>query len=261
MSFFRVIIPNYNNAKWLTNCLNSVLNQTFTDYDLVVVDDLSTDESVDVAGELIGDRGLIIGGGHKRWNGGSRNLGMNCHDDAKYTVFLDSDDWFVDNNVLQDLHDFIVDEEYPDCVRLPYRCEYDGDKTLDVHLNDSTLDGLARSVFVACWTKCIKTELVQEFPENTLMEDVVQHIKQCDVLKNVVPFHRPFIVHNRNNLNSCTRKENQDLQHGKWQSSMYRYMADLLDMELEHDYCENVRKRKIDVCFKNIQNGVYTQSG
>ena len=261
MSFFRIIIPNYNNEKWLANCINSVLNQTFTNYDLVFIDDVSTDNSVNVASDLIGDNGRIIRSEQKVWNGGARNLGVNCHYDAKYTLFLDSDDWLVDDSVLQDLHDFIIDEEYPDCVRLPYRCEYDGDKTLNVQLSDCTLEGLVKSVFVACWTKCIKSDLVQEFPENTLMEDVVQHIKQCDVINNVVPFHRPFIVHNGNNPNSCSRKENQDLQHGKWQSSMFRYMADLLDMKLDHDYCEKVRQHKVEVCLKNIKNDVYTQSG
>lgn len=261
MSFFRIIIPNYNNAEWLENCINSVLNQTYTNYDLIFVDDVSTDNSVDIAGELIGDNGLIIGSdSSKLWNGGARNLGLNCHYDAKYTLFLDSDDWFVDDSVLQDLHDFIIDEEYPDCVRLPYKCEYDGNKTINVMLNDATPADLAKSVFVACWTKCIKSDLVQEFPENTLMEDVVQHIKQCDVINNVVPFDRPFIVYNKNNANSCSSEQNQDLQHGKWQSSMFRYMADLLDLELKHDYCEEQRKFRADVCLKNIKNDVYSQS-
>lgn len=261
MSFFRIIIPNYNNAEWLENCINSVLNQTYTNYDLIFVDDVSTDNSVDIAGELIGDNGLIIGSDYsKLWNGGARNLGLNCHYDAKYTLFLDSDDWLVDDSVLQDLHDFIIDEDYPDCVRLPYRCEYDGNKTMNVMLNDATPADLVKSVFVACWTKCIKSDLVQEFPENTLMEDVVQHIKQCDVINNVVAFDRPFIVYNKNNANSCSSEQNQDLQHGKWQSSMFRYMADLLDLELKHDYCEEQRKFRVDVCLKNIKNDVYSQS-
>lgn len=260
MSFFRIIIPNYNNEKWLSNCINSVLNQTYTNYDLVFIDDVSTDNSVDIAGELIGDDGLIIGSDAKLWNGGARNVGLNCHYDARYTLFLDSDDWLVDDSVLQDLHDFIIDEEYPDCVRLSYTCEYDGNKSVNVQLTDSTVEGLVKSCFVACWTKCIKSDLVQKFPENTLMEDVVQHIKQCDVIKEVVPYSKPVIVHNRNNMNSITRKENLDCQHGKWHSSMYRYMADLLDLELEHDYCKKVREDRCAACLKNIKNGVYSQS-
>ena len=162
--------------------------------------------------------------------------------------------------MLQDLHDFIIAKGSPDCIRLPYRFEYDGNKTGSVPLNDDTPAKLVNSVFVACWTKCIKTELVQPFPENTLMEDVVQHIKQCDVINEVVPFTRPVVTHNKNNTNSCTKKENVD-GNKKWKSSMYRYMADLIDLELTHDYCEKQRDSRAIGCQRNIEKGVYTQSG
>ena len=259
MSFFRIIIPNYNNSEWLESCINSVLSQTYTNYDLVFIDDVSTDDSVDIAGELIGDNGLIIGSNSKLWNGGARNVGLHCHYDARYTLFLDSDDWFVDDSVLQDLHDFIIDSGYPDCVRLPYICELEDGRQIRVQLDDATPEALVSSCYVACWTKCIKSDLVREFPENTLMEDVIQHIKQCDVIKNVEPFDRPVVVWNRKNKNSCSRVENQNCQQGKWQSSMYRYMADLLDLDLKTDYCKVERQKRADDCLKNIKNDKYIQ--
>ena len=262
MSFFRIIIPNYNNSEWLDKCLGSVLEQTFTDWDLVFVDDCSTDGSVDKAGNIIGDRGMIMGLGDKKWNGGSRNVGLQVYNDSKYTLFLDSDDWFASPTVLQKLHDFIEAEGEPDCVRLSYKVEYDGNKSMPVILTDDNAEKLVKSVFVACWTKCIKSELIQPFPENTLMEDVVQHIKQCDVIQFPVSvFREPVVVHNRNNKNSCTRKENLGAQNGKWRSSMYRYMADLLDLQLSTDYCIKVRDRKASVCLKHIKENNYTQSG
>ena len=262
MSFFRVIVPNYNNTDWLEKCLKSVTSQTFKDYSVAVIDDVSTDDSCSkIADLLVGhakNNTILAVNKEKRWNGGSRNVGLGYFSDSKYTLFLDSDDWFADNNVFQELHDFIVDNGYPDCVRLPYIAEYDGDKTLNVQLTDATLEGLTKSCFVACWTKCIKSDLVQEFPENTLMEDVVQHIKQCDVIKEVEPFTRAVVVHNGNNKNSCSRKENTTSV--KWQSSMYRYVADLMDLELEHDYCKSARKGRVEGAIKNIKNGVYSQS-
>jgi glycosyltransferase involved in cell wall biosynthesis len=263
MPFFKIIVPNYNNAGWLDKCLGSVKNQTYHDYGLVFVDDCSTDDSRDKAEKIAeGWMNALLRYPHeKRYNGGSRNLGLEYYTDAKYTLFLDSDDWFVDENVLQDLHDFIVEKNYPECIRLPYSFEYDLVKTGNVYLCDNTPEMLVKSCFVACWTKCIKSGLIQPFPENTLMEDVVQHIKQCDAINEVVPFTRPVVVHNRNNTNSITREGNQDLKRGKWQSSMFRYMADLLDMKLMHDYCEKVRQHRIEVCLKNIKNDVYTQSG
>lgn len=259
--FFRIIIPNFNNLKWLDKCVNSVLDQTFTNYELVIIDDCSTDGSREYL-EGFQDRALVISCQQKHYNGGSRNIGLRQFEgQSEYTLFLDSDDWLVDKNMLMGLHDFIVKNNKPDCIRLPYKFEYDVIKKGQVPLNDDTPEKLVKSCFVACWTKCIKSELVQPFPENTLMEDVVQHIKQCDVIKNVLPYTGFVVVHNRNNLNSITRKENLVLQDGKWQSSMYRYMADLLDLRLEHDYCEKVRQFRVDICLRNIKNGVYSQSG
>lgn len=262
MPFFRIIMPNYNNSAWLDKSIGSVVAQTFKDYALVFVDDVSMDGSVDKARELIGTHGYVVPLGEKRWNGGSRNVGLQNCLDSKYTLFLDSDDWFASPDVLQDLHDFIVANNNPECVRLAYICEYDGNKQLSVTLTDDNAEKLVKSEFVACWTKCIKSDLIVPFPENTLMEDVVQHIHQCDVIGyDVSVYRKPVLVHNRNNLNSCTRKENLNLQHGKWQSSMYRYMADLLDLELSKPYTIATRDRRAEVCLKNIRDGKYTQSG
>lgn len=258
MSFFRVIMPNYNNREWLERSVGSVFGQTFTDYDFIVIDDCSTDGSQEYL-ERLNDKALVFLCSEKRWNGGSRNIGIQqLVGQSKYTLFLDSDDWLCDENVLQDLHDFIATKNMPDCVRLPYICRI-GDEEIKITLDDDTPDKLVRSCFVACWTKCIKTKLIPKFPENTLMEDVVQHIEQCDKITTVAPFTRPAIVWNRNNSNSCSREENQDCQHGKWQSSMYRYMADLLDLELMHDYCKAERDKRAQACLQNIKDGKYIQ--
>ena len=43
-----VIIPNYNNSKYLEKCIESVLNQKYKDFELIIVDDGSTDNSIDI---------------------------------------------------------------------------------------------------------------------------------------------------------------------------------------------------------------------
>lgn len=260
MPFFRIIMPNYNNSEWLERAIGSVLGQTFKDYGLVFVDDVSTDDSVDKARELIGAHGYVIPLGEKRWNGGSRNVGLQHYLASKYTLFLDSDDYFASSDVLQNLHDFIVNEDYPDCVRLPFGIDYDGDKFAKVMLDDDNAEKLVNSIFVASWSKCVKTDLVPLFPENTLMEDVVQHIKQCDMIAYpVAVFNQLVVVYNKNNSNSCSSPKNQTAQNAKWQSSMYRHMADLLDLELDHDYCRKQRDIRAKRCLENIKNDKYIQ--
>ena len=258
---FKIVIPNYNNAEWIDKCLESIQNQTFKDYYVIVIDDASTDNSTEIVNKFI-DKGMNIIqkiSPIKIWNGGARNVGIKDNTyKTEYTIFLDSDDWFENENCLQLIYDTIQANNNPDCVSLSYNCLI-GDLEHYQELERNTPQELVNSLYVACWTKCIKTELIQLFPENTLMEDVVQHIKQCDKLETIVSIKEPIVEWNRNNTGSCSRVENQDCQQGKWQSSMYRYAADLMDLQVEHDYCEEHRKWRLEVVLNNIKEGKYIQ--
>jgi len=239
MSFFKVIIPNYNSEKFINKCLDSILNQTFTDYEIVIVDDMSTDNSVNIIKEYKDKRIHLLENTSKRYNGGSRNVGIDYPIETKYTLFIDNDDWFYDNNCFQTIHDKIIESNYPDCVSLGYfYYEY---KMQYFSLIRNTPAELVRDINVACWTKCIKSELMVHFPENTLMEDVAQHIEQCDVLETCVSIDKAFVVWNRQNYESCSRKPSE-----KRKSSEWRQLADVYDLELNHEYCIKEKERRIE---------------
>jgi glycosyltransferase involved in cell wall biosynthesis len=255
---FKIIIPTYNSEKWIKKCIDSVLSQTYKDFMLVLVDDMSTDNTVNLIKEYNDERIYLIRLEEKRYNGGTRNVGIQAPLYSDYTLFLDSDDWFYNDIVLERINDTIIRNYMPDCVSLSYNCLIGENENL-VSLKRNNRKELVESIYVACWTKCIKSSLIQLFPENTLMEDVVQHIKQCDVIESVVSIEEPIVIWNRNNLNSCSREENQNLQNGKWQSSMYRYCADLMDLSCKTNECENHRKWRLDVVLDNIKKGKYIQ--
>ena len=255
--FFRIIIPNYNNGAFLRQCIDSVLNQSFKDFEIILVDDVSTDNSREIIKEYeerhYNIKAILLE--EKKWNGGSRNEAIKVPTDSTYTMFLDSDDYFDDDSCLQTIYDIIINNNYPDCVRLSYN--WCGDEKRPVILTQSTPADLVAVCDVACWTKCIKTELIQYFPENTLMEDVVQHIAQCDVLQTVVPCLKPLVNWNRNNPTSCST--NPNIQNGKWLSSMYRYCADLMDLQCKTSYCEAHRVYRMETAQKDIKNNITRQ--
>ena len=253
---FSIIIPNYNNAEWIEKCLQSIFSQTYTNYEIIVVDDCSTDDSRNIL-KRYEDKITLFLAQEKAYNGGARNMGISLAT-GDYILFLDSDDWYETPNVLGTIYNTIVNNNYPDCVSLSYNCLIHQSKT-HVKLVRNTVKDLVDSLYVACWTKCIKRELIQLFPENTLMEDVVQHIKQCDHLNTIVSIEEPLICWNRNNVNSCSRVENQNCQQGKWQSSMYRYCADLMDLSCQNEDCENHRKWRLEIVKNNIKEGKYIQ--
>ncbi len=105
-----VVVPIYNVEQYLRKCLNSILDQTFTDFELILVDDGSTDLSGDIAEEYAekDDKISVI---HKK-NGGlsdARNHGIDKAT-GEYICFIDSDDW-IENTYLEELFELAVRNE------------------------------------------------------------------------------------------------------------------------------------------------------
>jgi glycosyltransferase involved in cell wall biosynthesis len=91
MAFFTVIIPLYNKEKYIENAIKSVLNQTFTDYNLVIVNDCSTDKSVEIASKYISDTVEIIQHEKNAGLAAARNSGIK-KTNSNYITYLDADD-------------------------------------------------------------------------------------------------------------------------------------------------------------------------
>ena len=92
-----VISPVYNGAKYLEPFLQSVLQQSFPHFELIMVDDGSTDSSVEIikSYQKKDSRIHLIGQNHKG-AGSARNFGLS-QAKGQYIIFLDSDDWFNDD--------------------------------------------------------------------------------------------------------------------------------------------------------------------
>ena len=259
--FFSVIMPNYNNEKYLDKSINSILKQDFKNFEFIFIDDLSTDNSVEKAKKICKNYSNthIIIPNHKVWNGGGRNIGAAAAK-GQYLIFLDSDDWFADTHFFSALYNHIINNNYPDLIRLTFDLLTNTNEILHIPLQEKTIKELVDSCFVACWTKVLKREKFIPFPENTLMEDVVQHIAICDIISNFTILDDIVsVIYNKQNVNSCSAQENEHLQNGKWKSSMFRYYADLYDLRLTHDYCEDHRQRRLKDAKANIDAGLSIQ--
>lgn len=236
---FSVIIPNYNSEKWIIRLLNSIASQTYKDYEVIIVDDMSQDNSVNMIKNYPSLKINLIELEHKRYNGGTRNEGVyNAKGD--YILFADCDDYFYKPNAFEVIANEI-EKTKADLIRLPYHYLVQYGEG-DIGLHESSLEELTKSVFVAPWTKCIKRELFVPFPENTLIEDVSQHIEQMDKINSIGYVDMPIIVWNCRNEESISYVGNEQ-KSIKRQASYYRIVADLLDMEgkLTKPYCEEHR--------------------
>ena len=96
MSQISIIIPVYNSEKYLEKCLESMLNQTFKDIEVICINDGSTDNSLKILEEYKNkDSRIKVINNKKQGPGLSRQCGLNNVDPAsKYLMFCDSDDWY-----------------------------------------------------------------------------------------------------------------------------------------------------------------------
>lgn len=106
MDKISIIVPIYNVENYLSYALDSILNQTYKNLEVLLIDDGSTDSSSKIAEEYVkrDSRFILI---HQKNQGlsGARNTGLN-NATGKYIMFLDSDDFF-DSNSCQSLYDCI----------------------------------------------------------------------------------------------------------------------------------------------------------
>lgn len=111
MPFFSVIIPLFNKAEYVERTLNSVLLQSFDDFEVIIVNDGSTDNSLKIAESFTDDR-IVIYSKDNKGVSTARNYGV-TKATSNYIAFLDADDIWKPNH-LDALHNLIVD--MPSCA-------------------------------------------------------------------------------------------------------------------------------------------------
>lgn len=94
-----IIIPFYNNSSTLAEALNSALAQTYSNLEVILVNDFSTDRSEIVVRELLGqDERLVLYNAEKKGVSAARNFGLQ-QSNGDYVVFLDADDKLKENYI------------------------------------------------------------------------------------------------------------------------------------------------------------------
>ena len=186
---FSIIIPIYNGQTYLDKCIQSILDQTYRDYEIILVDDGSTDQSRQLAARLEESIDVLtcIHTEH-RGAGVARNVGLD-HAVGDYILFMDVDDYWLDQSLLETLHGRIrqhatdiymyqmlkVTEEGE--ILEKYRKERFFHDQMVLGIKDVYQD-LVRSgqVLASCCNKCIRRELLEQhgirFLEDVYAEDI-----------------------------------------------------------------------------------------
>ena len=230
-----VIIPVYNTEKYLSRCLDSVVNQTFKDLEIICVNDGSTDNSNEILDRYASKDNRITVINQK--NGGlsaARNTGLR-HASGQYIGFVDSDDW--------------IDIDYYEClIGLAEKNNADivmaGMRVVDQdNISDNTTPNMVTNNFVrkiknlpngGINDKLLKSELFQglEFPVGRYYEDNVVLLKVMYYSKIVVFTNSVSYYYFMNQSGIC-RTTNNDIVKHKVQDRLYSARS-MMDFAKEH---------------------------
>ena len=219
MAEVSIIVPVYQVENYIRQCVDSILAQTFTDFELILVDDGAKDNSGKICDEYarIDERVKVI---HQKNSGAAtaRNSGMN-QAVGNYFMFVDSDD-YIAPTMLECLHKTILNEKADMVVcNCLYFFESDEKKDFCTHMKSETLSG--REIFynrknernygiwTVVWNKLMKREIVQKvkFRSGKYYEDEfwANDIYQMDIKVVTIP---DCLYYYRQHDDSTMKKKN-----------------------------------------------------
>lgn len=177
-----MIVPVYQVENYISQCIESVLNQTFQDFELILIDDGSKDKSGVICDSYAAmDNRIIVIHTENRGAAAARNIGLD-RASGRYITFLDGDDYLAENMIGR-LYDVINHSEYDMVV-----CDFlnllpDEKDNFIVHLSEKTVSGRevlehlknerSYGVWTVVWNKIYKREVVENlrFPDGKYFED------------------------------------------------------------------------------------------
>ena len=210
-----VIMPVYNSAQFLSECIESILNQSFYQFELLCVDDGSSDNSVEILQEYKKkDKRIRVFTQEHLYAGAERNLGMK-HAKGKYLLFLDSDDYF-DKNLLEKSYDCAERYNSDICVfkarsydqktgkisDMPWTCNTTRCPKNQTFSRESNSKYIFAFTTAAPWTKLFRKEFVfsqgLQFQETRSANDLLFVFSALALAKNIIALDE-YLVYYRIN--------------------------------------------------------------
>lgn len=259
MPLISISVPVYNVDKYLHQCLDSLLNQTLTDIEIIIVDDGSTDGSSQICDEYANnDRRIKVI--HKE-NGGlalARQAALEVAT-GKYFCACDADDW-VELNMYEQLYNK-AEETSADIVMCGYWAEYSNGKQITHHChvdleNHTDLFGNAMNGILPCqvWNKLFRRDLFTHHHINweqgiNLGEDFFIMLKILQYPIKMVNLNMP-LYHYRRIINSTSYTNNITLDSFKQNLSIRYWIQEHIDTQ---KYANGVFRLWINSAFTGLR--------
>lgn len=193
MSFpvFTIIIPVYNASEHINISVNSIINQTYYNWELILVDDGSTDNSLDLCKQIaLVDNRIKVIHQHNCGVSSARNSGLRVAS-GTFVTFVDADDW-LEPNALQLYHEVIATYN-PDIIKFGYiRDYYDGKQ--DIVVSDRVYYEISKPLMLKrinefeywgyVWNSVYRKEICQKLSFDEDLAWLEDHIFTLNFFRN-----------------------------------------------------------------------------
>lgn len=251
MTEISVIVPVYNAEKYLCECIESILAQSYTDYELILVNDGSTDSSEIIIKEYaLKDKRIIVINQNNQGPSAARNAGIMAAE-GNFITFIDSDD-NVDPDYLKVLYYNAINNHAEVCV---VSAHFKGNDAAYQKSNSVTVMNRIEAIehfgfndgykFRTPWGKLIKTSIMKKhlFPvDRSIAEDMAVVYKLYYDSNTVIDSTAELYNYNDINEHSLTNKNYSVKQTG----TLITYM-EIIDFFIENDFPE--LREKYVKCF------------
>lgn len=208
-----IIIPAYNCEKTIEKCINSILNQTYQNLEIIIIDDASIDNTSKILNKYKDNKNIkLITNKENKGIGFTRNTGIK-NASGDYISFIDSDD-YIEKNMYEVL---IKNIENNDMIIFNYN------KIINSHIFDNEYNFKNRivnfnkdpeillNINLSPWNKLYKKELLKDnlFPENLKYEDAIVVVKAFLSSKNIKIIDEKlynYVVRNNSETTSVDEK-------------------------------------------------------
>lgn len=243
-----IIVPCYNSEMTIKKCINSIMNQTYKNFEIICIDDCSKDRTFKILNELNIDKVVLI---HNKENKGvsfSRNLGI-LKAKGKYICFIDSDDT-IDKNYLETLYVNILNYDADISIT-----SLNGEIISDILKKEKYISEylLSNAVGGYVWNKMYKKELIRNitFREDIVMsEDLVFNVEVAMSANKIVYIDKKLYFHAIDNNESLSKSYLSDKKLSSINS--YNRIFDLLDEKYLYNYKIAMYKMLVRLKSENV---------
>lgn len=276
-----VIIPVYNVEKYLVQCIESVINQTYKNLEIICINDESPDNSINILARYAEiDNRLIIITQKNTGLSGARNTGIRLAT-GDYIVFLDADDWIEPETIETAVNELEINNV--DTVMWGYIREFGDtgkeksifksdmifDKEKTVHIVHRRMAGLSGSELsdpgnadslATAWGKMYKTSIIRNssifFTDTKIIgtEDVLFNIYYFNHIDTCLFINKPFNHYRKNNFDSLTNTYKPNL-FTQW-STLYSIIGEYIDSDITEYKEEFHAALKNRICLSMIGIGL-----